>query len=197
MGRWAILRSSAGPPAFAKAVASQQPSSAAKGAINLKDRQNRPGSSVGLVPEPGRSGYALRGRQAGVSLVEMSIALFLLTAVAVFGFQTMISGWMLQNSSIMQSMTDAYAGIETAYAQRWTFANIPTSGRWPAYPASTSAVVTIGKTPKGPVNATVVRTSHQYADPLTLAQSYMLESYVVYKDEQRQYCKVSKVYRTE
>jgi hypothetical protein len=139
----------------------------------------------------------LRGRQAGVSLVEMSIALFLLTAVAVFGFQTMISGWMLQNSSIMQSMTDAYAGIETAYAQRWTFANIPTSGRWPAYPASTSAVVTIGKTPKGPVNATVVRTSHQYADPLTLAQSYMLESYVVYKDEQRQYCKVSKVYRTE
>jgi hypothetical protein len=129
--------------------------------------------------------------------VELSIALFLLTTVAVFGFQTMMSGWMLQNSSIMQSMTDAYAGIETAYAQRWTFANIPTSGRWPVYPASSSAVVTIGKTPKGPVNATVVRTSHQYTDPLTLAQSYMLESYVVYKDELRQYCKVSKVYRTE
>ena len=138
-----------------------------------------------------------RSHEAGVSLVELSVALFLLTAVAVFGFQTMISGWMLQNSSIMQSMTDAYAGIETAYAQRWTFANIPTSGRWPVYPASTSAVVTIGKTPKGPVNATVVRTSHQYTDPLTLAQSYMLESYVVYKDELRQYCKVSKVYRTE
>jgi hypothetical protein len=138
-----------------------------------------------------------RFRQAGVSLVELSVALFLLTAVAVFGFQTMMSGWMLQNSSIMQSMTDAYAGIETAYAQRWTFANIPTSGRWPVYPASTSTVVTIGKTPKRPVNATVVRTSRQYTDPLTLAQSYMLESYVVYKDELRQYCKVSKVYRTE
>jgi hypothetical protein len=138
-----------------------------------------------------------RFRQAGVSLVEMSVALFLLTAVAVFGFQTMISGWMLQNSSIMQSMTDAYAGIETAYAQRWTFANIPASGRWPIYPQSNSTVVTIGKTPKGPVNATVVRTSRQYTDPLTLAQSYMLESYVVYKDELRQYCKVSKVYRTE
>jgi hypothetical protein len=138
-----------------------------------------------------------RSHEAGVSLVELSVALFLLTAVAVFGFQTMISGWMLQNSSIMQSMTDAYAGIETAYAQRWTFANIPASGRWPVYPASTSAVVTIGKTPRGPVNATVVRTSHQYTDPLTLAQSYMLESYVVYKDELRQYCKVSKVYRTE
>jgi hypothetical protein len=154
----------------------------------------------GLVLRTYKSDWVASKRrmsEGGVSLVEMSVALFLLTAVAVFGFQTMMSGWMLQNSSIMQSMTDAYAGIETAYAQRWTFANIPTSGRWPVYPASTSAVVTIGKTPKGPVNATVVRTSHQYTDPLTLAQSYMLESYVVYKDELRQYCKVSKVYRTE
>jgi hypothetical protein len=136
-------------------------------------------------------------REAGVSLVELSVALFLLTTVAVFGFQTMMSGWMLQNSAIMQSMTDAYAAIETAYAQRWTFADIPTSGRWPVYPASTSTAVTIGKTPKGPVNATVVRTSHLSTDPLTGAQSYMLESYVVYRDELRQYCKVSKVYRTE
>jgi len=109
----------------------------------------------------------------------------------------MISGWMLQNSAIMQSMTDARAGMETAYAQRWTFANIPTSGRWPVYPQSSSTTVTIGKTPSGPVNATVVRTSHQFTDPLTQAQSYMLESYVVYKDGLRQYCKVSKVYRTE
>jgi hypothetical protein len=163
-------------------------------------RSERRMSEGGLVLRSHRLGTAFANKrrgEGGVSLVEMSVALFLLTAVAVFGFQTMMSGWMLQNSSIMQSMTDAYAGIETAYAQRWTFANIPTSGRWPVYPASTSAVVTIGKTPKGPVNATVVRTSHQYTDPLTLAQSYMLESYVVYKDELRQYCKVSKVYRTE
>jgi hypothetical protein len=196
MGRWEILTGGAGPPGSAKALA-DKPGSASKSVVNPKDCQNRPGSTVRSVPERGRSRYVLRGRQVGVSLVELSVALFLLTAVAVFGFQTMMSGWMLQNSSIMQSMTDAYAGIETAYAQRWTFANIPTSGRWPVYPASTSAVVTIGKTPKGPVNATVVRTSHQYTDPLTLAQSYMLESYVVYKDELRQYCKVSKVYRTE
>jgi hypothetical protein len=238
MGRREILTCRAGPPGSAKALA-DKPCSAFKSVVRLKDRQNRPGSAARATPERGRSGYVLRGRQAGlvlrsrgrseghskrrpgeaglvlrshrlgtafanrrrgeggVSLVELSVALFLLTAVAVFGFQTMMSGWMLQNSSIMQSMTDAYAGIETAYAQRWTFANIPTSGRWPVYPASTSAVVTIGKTPKGPVNATVVRTSRQYTDPLTLAQSYMLESYVVYKDELRQYCKVSKVYRTE
>jgi hypothetical protein len=147
-------------------------------------------------------------------LVELSVALFLLTTVAVFGFQTMMSGWMLQNSAIMQSMTDAYAAIETAYAQRWTFAAISSSDveaspdpaktnlytLWPAYPASTSTVVTIGKTPKGPVRATVVRTRIENpppSDPLTRAQSYMLESYVVYKDQLRQYCKVSKVYRSE
>jgi hypothetical protein len=210
MGRWEILTGGAGPPGSAKALA-DKPGSASKSVVNPKDCQNRLGSTVRSVSERGRSRYVLRGRQVGVSLVELSVALFLLTAVAVFGFQTMMSGWMLQNSSIMQSMTDARAAIETAYAQRWTFAAIPSSDvesnpdptktnlytLWPVYPASTSAVVTIGKTPKGPVNATVVRTSHQYTDPLTLAQSYMLESYVVYKDELRQYCKVSKVYRTE
>jgi hypothetical protein len=138
--------------------------------------------------------------EAGVSLVEMSIALVLFTTVAVFGFQTIMAGWILQNSAIMQSMTDAYAGIETAYAQRWTFAGpngIPASGRWPVYPASSTTAVTIGTTPKGPVNATVVRTCRQYTDPLTGAQSYMLESYVVYQDKLRQYCKLSKVYRSQ
>jgi hypothetical protein len=130
----------------------------------------------------------------------MSIALVLFTTVAVFGFQTIMAGWILQNSAIMQSMTDAYAGIETAYAQRWTFAGpkgIPASGRWPVYPASSTTAATIGTTPKGPVNATVVRTCHQYTDPLTGAQSYMLESYVVYQDKLRQYCKLSKVYRSQ
>lgn len=136
-------------------------------------------------------------REGGWSLFEVALALFLVIAISVFGFRTMNSGWTMQNWSIMQSMTDAYAGIETAYAQRWTFADIPTSGRWPLYPASSSIVATLGKTPKALLKATVVRTSHRYTDLLTGAQSYMLESYVVYQDELRQYCKVSKVYRTE
>jgi hypothetical protein len=155
--------------------------------------------------------HTLSRREAGVSLVEMSIALVLFTTVAVFGFQTIMAGWILQNSAIMQSMTDARAGIETAYAQRWVFAAINSSDveaipnptkttpytLWPVYPASITSTVTIGSTPKGPVNATVVRTCHQYTDPLTRAQSYMLESYVVYQDKLRQYCKLSKVYRSQ
>jgi hypothetical protein len=47
------------------------------------------------------------------------------------------------------------------------------------------------------VTATVIRTYRTYTDPVTSAVSYLLESYVVYQDGQRKYCKVSKVYRSE
>ena len=137
--------------------------------------------------------------QSGWSLVELTIALFLLMAVSVFGMQTMISGFLMQNWAIGQSMTDAYAGIETAYAQRVVFANIPTDGRWAVYPASvTTAGVVIGQTPFVPIKATITRTYHVYTpDPATGALSYLLESYVTYRNGQRIYCKVSKVYRSE
>jgi hypothetical protein len=141
----------------------------------------------------------LSARQCGWSLVELTIALFLLMAVAVFGIQTMVSGFLMQNWSIGQSMTDAYAGIETAYAQRVVFANIPTDGRWAIYPAAvTTAGITIGQTPFVPINATITRTYHVYTQDLaTGALSYLLESYVVYRTGQRTYCKVSKVYRIQ
>jgi hypothetical protein len=146
----------------------------------------------------GRSGCGSSRSEEGWSLGERTISLDLLISIAVFGLQTMVAAWNLQNWSIMQSMTDAYAGIETAFAQRWTFSNILASNRWPVYPASSSTVVTIGTTPKGPVTATVVRTCRQSTvDQMTGAQSYLLESYVTYKDHVRQYCKVSKVYRDE
>jgi hypothetical protein len=138
----------------------------------------------------------------------MTVTLFLLMAIALFGMKTMVSAFMLQNWSIGQSMTDAYAAIETAYAQRKVFADIPADGRWQleaAYPPTTapaSIPVTIGYKPSAqphgqPVNATVMRIYYQNTDPVTNAVSYLLESYVVYRDGQRKYCKVSKVYRSE
>jgi hypothetical protein len=154
-------------------------------------------------------GMARPGRgEGGFSLVELTVALFLVITIAVFGLQTIVSGWMLQNWSIAQSMTDSYASIETANAQRWVFNNIEPSRRWPVYPASTSTQVTIGVSPHGPVTATVIRTYHRYppnpgalnpgpVDLVTGAVSYLLESYVIYQDGKRQYCKVSKVYRDE
>ena len=138
------------------------------------------------------------GRQGGWSLIELTVTLSLLLAIALFGMKTMVSAFMLQNWSIGQSMTDAYAGIETAYAQRYVFANIVNSGRWGLYPAAiTTNGVTIGQTPTRQVTATVIRTYYTYTDPVTGAVSYLLESYIVYQDGQRKYCKVSKVYRSE
>ena len=138
-------------------------------------------------------------REGGWSLIELTVTLFLLTAIALFGMKTMVSAFMLQNWSIGQSMTDAYAGIETAYAQRYVFDDIPNLGRWGVYPAAvTTNGVTIGQTPSRQVTATVIRTYHKNGpDAVTGAVSYLLESYIVYQDGQRKYCKVTKVYRSE
>jgi hypothetical protein len=159
-------------------------------------------------------------RESGWSLIEMTVTLFLLMAIALFGMKTMVSAYLLQNWSIGQSMTDAYAGIETATAQRYVFSDIESGGtsaipRWGVYPlAVTSATPeTIGKMPSlsvpptaataTAVTATVIRTYHRYpplagtVDPVTGAVSYLLESYVVYQNGQRKYCKVSKVFRSQ
>jgi hypothetical protein len=137
-------------------------------------------------------------RQGGWSLVELTVTLSLLVAIALFGIKTMASACMLQNWSIGQSMADAYAGIATAYAQRYVFADIENSGLWGAYPDSiTTNGVIIGQTPTRQVTATVIGTYHKYTDPVTGAVSYLLESYIVYQDGLRKYCKVSKVYRSE
>jgi hypothetical protein len=142
-------------------------------------------------------------REGGWSLIELTITLFLLMAIALFGMKTMVAGLNLQNWSIAQSMTDAYAGIETAYAQRYVFSDIATGGasgvpRWGVYPlAVTTTAVQIGKTPSQFVTANVIRTYQPSTDAVTNAVSYLLETYVVYQNGQQTYCKVSKVYRTE
>ena len=137
-------------------------------------------------------------REGGYSLIELTVTLCLLMAIALFGLKTMISGSIMQNWAIAQSMTDAYAGIETSIAQREVFANIPTDATRAVYPNTISTTVTIGQTPFKTVTATLVRTYHSYTlDADTGALSYLLESYVVYTDGRRTYCKVSKVYRTQ
>jgi hypothetical protein len=120
-------------------------------------------------------------------------------AIALFGLKTMIAGSIMQNWAIAQSMTDAYAGIETSIAQREVFANIATdTTRGTGYPNTVSTTVTIGKTPFKTVTATLVRTYHAYTlDADTGALSYLLESYVVFTDGRRTYSKLSKVYRTQ
>ena len=137
-------------------------------------------------------------RQGGYTLIELTITLCLLMAIALFGLKTMIAGSIMQNWAIAQSMTDVYAGIETSIAQREVFANILTDATRAVYPSTISTTVTIGQTPFKTVTATLVRTYHTYTlDADTGALSYLLESYVVYTDGRRTYCKLSKVYRTQ
>ena len=134
---------------------------------------------------------------SGSTLVELSISLFLIMSISAMTLQTMASSWLMQNWTLAQSMTDAYATIETANAQRWVFSEIPTSNRWPQYPQFATVPVIFGSTPRGAVNGTIYRTCSVSQDATTLVQTYILESYVTYQAGPRQYCKLSRVVRSE
>jgi hypothetical protein len=64
---------------------------------------------AGALQPVGQDSWKVRRRfrEAGVSLVELSISLFLVMTIARFGLQTMKSAFLTQNWSIVQSMTDA------------------------------------------------------------------------------------------
>ena len=134
-------------------------------------------------------------------LVELSLCAVLLISIGTFGFNAMASAFAAQNWTIAQSMTDAQCDIETAFAQRWVFSQIKSSGRWPQFPLFDTQTVTIGQKPNGPVNATVKRTlrdvsvtASAISNPTT---TYALESYVLYQSGQRSYCKLSRVIRSQ
>jgi len=162
-----------------------------------------PAASMGFVRGAFKGRAKLRlsrgrgSREGGSALVELTVVLFMVLTLSVLCFQTMLSGWLLQNWTIAQSMTNACAAIETANAQRWVFNEIVTSGRWSLYPQTVAVQFQIGSTPRGAVNTTVYRTYHFSQDPVTGLQTYLLESYVVYQDSLRTYCKLSKVVRSE
>jgi hypothetical protein len=135
-------------------------------------------------------------RENGSALVELTVCIVVLLSVGTFGFTTLASAFTTQTWAIAQTMTDAECGIETASAQRWVFSEIKTSGRWPQFPLSaiTNGVV-IGQTPRGPVTAQVTRTLRDLSANGTT--TYALESYVLYRNASRTYCKLSRVIRSE
>jgi hypothetical protein len=143
-------------------------------------------------------------RENGSALVELTVCTVVLLSIATFGFTSLASAFIAQNWAIAQTMTDAECGIETAFAQRWVFSEIVSSGRWPPYPASATTGVVIGQTPRGPVTAQVTRWYKVLSVPSTNTTlpangttTYALESYVVYSNGQRNYCKLSRVIRSQ
>jgi hypothetical protein len=143
---------------------------------------------------PGKN-YKRITRENGSALLELSVCIVVLLSVATFGFTSMASAFIAQKWAIAQTMTDAECGIETAFAQRWVFSEIVSSGRWPPYPASATTSVVIGQTPRGPVTAQVTRTLRDLSANGTT--TYALESYVVYTNSTRTYCKLSRVIRSQ
>jgi hypothetical protein len=135
--------------------------------------------------------------ELGSGLFEVSLSLFLLITVAVYSMQTAVASYQAQAWSVIQTMTDAQASVETAYAQRWVYGQIASSGRWPVYPNFLSSSATAGQTPNGPINVEIRRTCHVSTDPASGLQNYLLESYVTYTNGKRSYCKLSKVLRTQ
>jgi hypothetical protein len=135
-------------------------------------------------------------RENGSALVELTVCIVVLLSIGTFGFTTLVSAFTAQNWAIAQTMTDAECGIETASAQRWVFGEILSSGRWPQFPlfATTNGVV-IGQTPRGTVTAQVTRTLRDLSANGTT--TYALESYVLYRNATRTYCKLSRVIRSE
>jgi hypothetical protein len=151
----------------------------------------------GTVRNPHKGGEQSRRRlpQGGSALIELTLCMVLLISIGTFGFNTIASAFAAQNWTIAQSMTDAQCGIETAFAQRWVFSEIKTSGRWPQFPLFDTQTITIGQKPGGAVTATVERTLRDLsANGIT---TYALESYVLYQNGPRSYCKLSRVIRSE
>ena len=93
-------------------------------------------------------------------MVEAILALSILTAIGLVLIKLSLNilhprQWVLQ-----QTVTDAYMTYERAYAERIPFADLLAStSPWPAFPATATTTVTIGKYPGGrTITGTVVRT---------------------------------------
>lgn len=93
-------------------------------------------------------------------LVEAMLALSVLTVLGLVLLKLSLNilhprQWVLQ-----QTLTDAYLTYERAYAERIPFESLlAVNSPWPAFPATTSTVVEIGRLPGNrPVTGTVTRT---------------------------------------
>ena len=92
----------------------------------------------------------LRAGQRAFSLVEITLAVALLTAVSVMLLKASIQISAMQSSAAMQSLTDAYLSRETALASRLPFEDLVSAeSPWPLYPESSVTEVMIGRYPGG------------------------------------------------
>jgi hypothetical protein len=102
----------------------------------------------------------MRLLRRGSLIVELALALALLTAIGLVVFKSSLDIMAPRQWVIHQNLSDAYLTYEEAYAQRISFEQLTgANSPWPIYPDNTTAEVEIGKMPGGaPIMATVTRT---------------------------------------
>ena len=98
-------------------------------------------------------------------LVEATISLSILTLIGLVMLKLALNILQPRQWALQQALSDAYVTYERAYAERLPFHTLTSSSSpWPAFPATSSSSVELGRLTGGvPVTGTVVRT--RLADP--------------------------------
>lgn len=156
------------------------------------------------------------GFQHGSMLIEMTVALGLLTAIGLFLLKGSLDVMAPRQWIIKQNITDAYLSYEEAYAKRVSYDEFTESGSdWPIYPLTTDPPeeVEVGRLPGGKaITGTLIRT--RVADDSNLPalgdtsydeklaanpakmETWKLQSHLTYTIGNRTYVKSRTVVRT-
>ena len=145
----------------------------------------------------------------GSMLIEMTVALGLLVAIAYLLLQGTINIIPPRNWVIMQNVTDAYLTYEEAYARRISFDELTSdTSAWPT--TAIPAEVEIGKSPGGrTIKGTIIRTRVAYGNNITATsdandqalnpakmETWKLQSHLTYSIGGKNYVKSRTVVRT-
>jgi len=100
--------------------------------------------------------------EPGSMLIEMTVALGLLTSIGMFLLIGSLDLLPPRQWTIRQNVTDAYLTYEEARSKRIsfdTFTNPEKKDYWPIYPRKKSETVTLGKAPGGKIiTGTIIQT---------------------------------------
>lgn len=145
-------------------------------------------------------------------LIEMTVAIALLSAIGLVVFKSSVDLIAPRQHVLHQNVSDAYITYEEAYAARISFEELTaTDSPWPVYPASSSVDVEIGKLPGGrAISGTVVRTRVADTNNLPSAggtgslgtnpsemETWRLESHLTYRIGDQTYVKSRTIVRTQ
>ena len=160
------------------------------------------------------SHFHLRKKQSGSFLIEMVVALGLLTGISMFLLIGSLDVMAPRNWIIMQNITDSYLTYEEAYAKRISFDEFTeVDSDWPLLDPDvtpTGETVDIGKVPGGRViSANVIRVRFPDKSNLISAggegttvtnpaemETWRLQTHLTYKIGNQDYVKSRTVVRT-